>query len=365
MRGTSIVVAVVIVLLFSGCTGLFGSSNPSNTTGLNNSQNGSVNQTTPAVSDCLGPVCGADQQTYATDCEALLAKVAVLYPGECKVEPTCMDTDDGIKPETAGTVTKGNETHADYCLDASQLIEYSCLDNKITMASITCQNGKECKDGACVVKVEPKPPEIPSGCTGVSAPNVSRSDSITFNGSSYSDICVDYRTVKDYFCKDNSISSVNHECDEGSGCQDGRCIKLQLSCTDSDYGNDTTVKGQVIQSRGLLSSLSEWDSCKDEATLNEYDCGADNEIVLSVIDCGSGRKCANGRCVRSKCSEDDNGNDIYETGTTTVDGGVEYRDSCIGDNTVREYFCHADDAWSDDIVCPSNYTCSGGRCVPK
>ena len=363
MRGISIVVAVAVILSLFLVAGCLGAKNGPNLTANGTNQANSTMNQTPPVTECTGPVCGADGNTYPTDCDATIAKVAVLYPGACKVEPTCTDTDNGVNTDVQGTVTKGNETHTDYCIDSSQVIEYSCLSNAITMASIICPSGKECKDGACIVKEVIQPPVIPSGCSGPSSPNSTFASNVTFNGTTYSSVCVDYGSVKDYFCKDNALASQNSQCDPGSACQDGRCNPLQTTCVSTNGPNDTAVRGQVTISKGMLNSQSTFDVCFDEMMLNKYYCAPDNSLANHTIDCGTGRKCYNGRCVRSACTETDNGKDLFDAGVTTV-AGVDYVDRCVGDNIVREYYCYGDDVWTDDLPCPSNYTCSGGRCVP-
>lgn len=313
----------------------------------------------PPPRNCTGPVCGSDGNNYATDCNALDAGVAVLYRGECIVEENCTDTDGGVDQNTAGTASKGNETHSDYCLDADQLIEYTCLSNAITLTTISCGEGKECRDGLCF---ELPTPEVPSGCNGPVADDIYKKEQVSLNGSVYSDVCVDFKTVKDYYCEDNSLKSINHECPPGYGCSDGQCNPLSYECTETDGGNDSSVRGKTTVTRGLFISFDKWDECIDDGLLTEYYCLLNGTAASQDIECPSGKKCDNGRCIRSDCSETDDGLDIYEVGTTEL-GASESTDECLNDEEITEYYCYGDDIRSKTKDCGTGYRCDDGECV--
>ncbi|MEK6900331.1 MAG: hypothetical protein AABX05_04370 [Nanoarchaeota archaeon] len=68
---------------------------------------------------------------------------------------TCTDTDGGVKPLTAGTVTlgaaNGVQKYSDVCKGTTQVVEYSCSGNKVVGAVVDC--AESCVNGACTVKL--------------------------------------------------------------------------------------------------------------------------------------------------------------------------------------------------------------------
>lgn len=351
MRG---IVLIILALGFValGCVGEQPEMNYSNV-----SDNVTVDE--PPIYNCTGPVCGADGNTYHTDCDAMDANITILHTGTCEVEENCTDSDGDVEPAVRGTVSKGNESHTDYCLDAEQLIEYSCLDNSITMVTVMCGEDEECKDGECITKPEPN---ITIGCTGPIEPDIYIMESVTANGSTYTDTCIEFKTVKDYYCRDNELLSLNHECPPGYGCQEGRCLVFYMECAETDAGNDTLVRGKTTSTKGLLTIFSKWDECIDEGLIEEHYCLENGSAMTEEILCGSGFKCVSDRCVKSKCDETDDGLDIYDAGVTTVDD-VEYEDDCRSDYELREYYCYGDDVESVDKNCGKDHICNRGQCV--
>jgi hypothetical protein len=354
MRGIFASILLGLILL-AGCAQQSGTENVTNTT------NTSVSNP-PPVEVCSGTVCGSDGQTYNSDCEAELANVSVAYEGECVVE-NCTETDGGINVSVAGSVTKGNTTLDDYCIDESQLVEYTCLDNSIQLSTIQCGAGKECADGRCAPVQAPPENQTQnasvSGCVGPSAADIYASESASYNGSTYNDSCVEYTVVKDYFCKDNALQTINHQCPPGYGCTLGQCVQLKLLCNDDDGGNNTAVKGRTIVTKGIYTIFDETDKCVDDGKLKEGICLENNSAVYDEVLCASGTKCVNGRCVDSLCSESDGGNNIYKAGqTSTANDENDYFDYCVDDYTIHEYYCYGDEVNEDVVNCGAGYICN-------
>ncbi len=365
MKFTVIILPVLVLsLLVFGCLG--GSSKTKTNLSMGDNQSAELNNTSSTSAEanlsnvsapiCSGPVCGSDGQSYITDCDAVKANVSILANGSCVEDLSkCNDSDGGVKPELSGITKKGQEVHADYCSSDSRVVEFACVDNTPTPIPMPCGDGQICVDGACIA------PQNNSLCSGPVKPDIYVSDNVTLNGKVYSDTCIIYSTVKDYYCKGTSIDFVTNNCPPGFNCNLGKCEKMSARCTDEDNGTNTSVRAEVVAFVGINKVADNYDSCTDDATLHEYFCDGDNSSASIDLPCGSGFKCLTGRCVKSACSETDGGIDIYVKGTATSSNQTK-TDFCTTDNSVREYHCVADDIVYDSFNCGDNYTCVDGQC---
>lgn len=351
-----LLVILLGALIVVGC---LGPEQPQNQTNIVNQSNGT--NITPPEPVCAGPVCGSDGVTYATDCIAAAGGVSVLHSGPC--EENCTDSDNGADPKNAGSVTKGQDSFFDYCIDADQLGEYVCTGSEPDFVTINCGEGKQCEQDRCVDK--PVGPAVLE-CTGLAEADVDIyvNESISYNSSVLADYCVEFDVVKDYFCKGGKPEAINHECPPGYGCQFGRCEKQYPKCTDSDGGNNTSKRGRVLVVKGISTVSDKWDECVDIVTLREYGCNESNSSMSQDIDCGSGSKCLDGRCVGSKCSDTDGGMNIYKKGTVTAEG-EEFTDDCIDFHKITEYYCYGDEIRVREVSCGPHYICNpeSYRCV--
>jgi len=358
----ALLLMILLGAVIAGCLGPEQPQNQTNATDQANATNQS-NETniTPPEPVCAGPVCGSDGVTYETDCIAATGGISIIHEGECVVE--CSDSDGGPEPGVAGSVTKGQESLYDYCIDADQLAEYVCTDNEPELVTINCGEGKECQRDRCVDK-PPEPAVLE--CVGLAEADIDIyvNESVSYNNTLLADYCVEFDVVKDYFCKDNKPGAINHECPPGYGCLFGRCEKQLLQCTDSDGGNDTSKRGHVMIVKGINTLSDKWDECVDEITAREYYCDEANASVSEEIDCGSGFKCLEAKCVESDCSETDGGLNIYRKGITTA-GEEEFMDECLDDHEIREYYCYGDEIRVTDVKCGPDYMCNtdSHRCV--
>ncbi len=176
------------------------------------------------------------------------------------------------------------------------------------------------------------------------------------------------------------------------------------TCTDSDGGKDTSVKGNVTAKwKGGAggASVNEYDSCDANGRVVEKFCKAStgrswgDVIGTETIACQSGYTCSGGKCVQTlaepqptnqtggtvtggtnfTCTDSDGGKDTTVSGTVTIGTTtvpITYKDYCVNTRQITEYFCKAaavSSKWINDILdsetsdCPSNYTCSSGRCA--
>jgi len=370
MRGIVFLV-LVSAMLISGCVDL----SKVDTTPIN----GSV-----YPSECSGPVCGTDGVNYPSDCAAIDAGAQAAYSGDCL--PRCDDSDGGNEPGTYGTVSTDYVNASDSCEDAITLIEFFCINGTLANSTHICTNST-CELGRCLPIEEADSqnetnqtdgmenesvPEIPEGpgpvilegCYGPTEPNVSAVETVTFNGTEYTDMCADYKVVKDYYCLNDELVSINNECDPGYSCDRGACRPVPVSCKDTDEGNDTVNRGTVTISKGIYSGFSETDSCIDDGIILEYMCLENGSAISQEILCGNGLRCFSGRCVRSDCDDNDGGYNIYEKGMAEI-GSEQYRDECVTDTKLREYYCYGNGVDSIMVECPDEYICDIGRCTQE
>ncbi len=187
---------------------------------------------------------------------------------------------------------------------------------------------------------------------------------VTWNGTAYSDSCVEFRIVKEYYCKDGKAEAINTPCDAGYGCENGACVWQPFECSETDAGNDNLVKGRTVVTKGLNTPFDETDACENEAYVNENYCLENGTAVTETVPCESGTKCVQGRCVDSMCSDTDDGLNYFKRGVASA-GGDSYEDNCFDDYTIQEYYCYGDEVRDKITGCPDGYICSqtNKKCV--
>jgi len=133
------------------------------------------------------------------------------------------------------------------------------------------------------------------------------------------------------------------------------------TCTDSDNGNNITVKGTCTDSLGSFP-----DSCYNSTHVIELICSANDACASMMISCGTGKTCAYGACTSSgtSCTDTDGGNNVNVKGTCTDSAG-SHTDYCDANNIgYHEYVCEADNLCHDS---PGSclYGCANGACNPN
>lgn len=187
---------------------------------------------------------------------------------------------------------------------------------------------------------------------------------------SYTDSCGGSSSVVESYCSNNTIVRETINCPDGYSCSNGTCVRTtstqnttsQNGCTDSDNGRDYYNSGSVSYNGARYN-----DTCADVRLVKEYYC--QNGIIQNEnYQCPEGYRCEFGRCsqLRNNCDDSDGGIDTSRRGTVTVSNiitATTYRDDCVDDSTVREYYCVDNSVTNEEIRCNSGQTCSSGRCV--
>lgn len=127
-------------------------------------------------------------------------------------------------------------------------------------------------------------------------------------------------------------------------------------CEDSDGGKDLFTQGSVTGKTGSLQ-----DACKDALTVEEAFCSA-NAASSEAIPCPSGYACTSGACLKTPCQDSDGGKDEKVKGTVTSPG-TSQTDECSGGYAVKEYYCDAGTAKTDEIDCGEGMQCVNGACI--
>ncbi len=361
MRGI-LILALAGIIMLAGCAGQQAPPAP----------NQSNNTTAPPapVSQCSGPVCGMDGNTYTTDCDAAIANVSVNFTGACPPQAQCVASIQGIKLDIVGTAMKGNDTRTDHCIDNSSVAKFTCDNNTITEIDLPCGDNKTCSNGACINAPPPAnnttvtPPQ--TGCVGPSQPDFTLGSNVTVNGKWYNASCNDIRTAKAYYCSNNTQQLALSTCDSGYQCDRGACVKSQMICTDSDHGFNLTVVGRTMVSSGFSTIFDKTDECKDDQIVKEYDCAANGSGIETDVWCPLNTKCANGVCVPSACNATVAANDTSHGGVVTGSDKQEHSDYCIDNSTLFKYFCYGDSVDSKTVDCPVGYICNWdtSSCIP-
>ncbi|VVC03260.1 Uncharacterised protein [Candidatus Bilamarchaeum dharawalense] len=348
------------LLLLLGLLFVFGCTNPPPV----DNQTNNTNDTIVIPKNCTGPVCGVDGQTYNTDCDAENENVEIAYKKACLVVENCIDSDGGNNKNMIGTVTKGSESFTDYCMDSNQLAEYYCADSNISLVGIPCGLGNICMNGACIVDPNYHENITPvSACVGPSEVDISTAYTTTFANRTNKDTCMSYDLVKKYYCKNDKLESINIQCNPGYYCNLGRCELRQYSCSENDGGKNISSTGKTTALLGIMVISENFDECVDTSTLTEYYCLPNNTATSENIDCGTGFKCFDGRCVKSACNDSDGGFNIYKVGTAKGKDKLEHTDVCQDKKTIIEYYCIADDTTYQKLQCGVDYFCDVDHCV--
>jgi hypothetical protein len=138
-----------------------------------------------------------------------------------------------------------------------------------------------------------------------------------------------------------------------------------VSCSDSDGGVNYYEKGSATKYEGDEDFTT--DVCESDSLLREYYCKETSSSVSSrVHECPEG--CSEGKCLGEpipvgefECFDSDEGINLYEKGhLIDKKNNEDSYDSCLDENTLREYYCDPDSYLFYSFDCPNG--CVDGAC---
>jgi len=158
---------------------------------------------------------------------------------------------------------------------------------------------------------------------------------------------------------------------QGTGRAEGPFQYLGASCSDTDGGINTEVKGTISwYENGYFANITDY--CIDTTYLKEYYCSgtSNSSLIYNCKNIGPDYTCSNGRCyqIPNSCSDTDGGFKPLVKGTISgYQNGQTYShtDYCISGTTLKEYSCSGTFPGNSTYNCKNygpNYICYYGLC---
>ncbi|MEA3378023.1 MAG: hypothetical protein U9Q69_00120 [Nanoarchaeota archaeon] len=148
-----------------------------------------------------------------------------------------------------------------------------------------------------------------------------------------------------------------------NGCKDGECLpakaKTEKYCFDNDGGKIYNIKGTVKTNEGTFD-----DVCEGSVLLENYCDNEERNILKKECEFG----CSNGACLEkspigAECVDSD-GRDLYNPGMVKSSLEGTFKDFCIDDKNVIEFYCHDDQSVSKKAF-ECTIACKDGACVKQ
>ncbi|MDO8553991.1 MAG: hypothetical protein Q7S22_04240 [Candidatus Micrarchaeota archaeon] len=258
---------------------------------------------------------------------------------------------------TEGFVTLANKKFTDHCTSITTLEENYCNESLVQIEKINCPQGYQCYFGKCT-------PKKNNTCTDSDDSDLFTKGTVELNGDTKTDSCTGNKNIREYSCKDNLVDGAISECPEKTNCYDGRCIRKETTCTDSDGYNISTFGKVTIDDNSGFLDVSD-DKCTNNI-LTEYYCNG-NTSAYDLVNCPTLTHCTNGACITNLnatgCTDSDG--ITREIAGSVVASGILYQDTCVDSSKVLEYYCQGNDVNSATLSCAvisGNSTCTNSRC---
>jgi hypothetical protein len=212
----------------------------------------------------------------------------VCVAGRCRT-PACNETDAGYDPDTPGSITASGITRDDVCTNTTRLREYVCTDDGYNTTYVDCAGYFGTKGGACFEDAC-----VRTSCNdtdGGKFKNVSGAVDVTsaegFDAGWVNDVCINSRTVNEFYCSNGRAFNQTLACDKEQVCLGDKCI--DGTCFDTDGGRNYTVSGSVSKGDRV-----EQDSCSS-GILTEWFC-TENKVLSEKHTCLEGCDATQRRC---------------------------------------------------------------------
>jgi hypothetical protein len=252
----------------------------------------------------------------------------------------------------AGTVQYNGSQFTDSCASNSSVEKFYCNGSQVESGINNCPQGSACQDGACIV-VRQAQVQPAANCVSTTAgDDYYTAGSVTYDGTTYNDTCQGLYDLTKYSCGNDTLEQNAHHCQPGDRCQDGACVHMPRTCTDTNVQNNSVVGTATLLGGGVVVSEMQ-DSCINSTALTEYDCG-NGSIVNSTVNCGEGYACNNGACF-PLCAATATG--------VVVANGTEFSNNCTDNYTLEQYTCSGSSVTSQQIACDTY--CEDGGCIPE
>jgi len=237
----------------------------------------------------------------------------------------CSDTD-GDNIYEKGIVYYGEETYYDSCENTKYVNEQICKNNKPSKIQKSCPEDYVCESGKCA--------EGDDECFDSDEKNYTTKGTVTYHDVEYIDFCTSNRNVKEYYCFNDEMKVIGHECKLTEKCNDGLCEHWPAYCTEG--------KGSVELDDHTGVKQAKKDYCKDDNTLVQYKCDGE-KTVSEEVECDSGFWCdavdGVSKCIG--CEYKANGAN-KDSADAFMFGNEIYADKCVTTYVIEEYYCNQD-----------------------
>lgn len=213
---------------------------------------------------------------------------------ESEDDTECVDSDGGYDIYLQGSMTQGDIVSEEYCIDAEDLMEYTCdgtswtTDQEIIRP---CVYG--CVEGRCLTQEEAnvgpdsendfEPEAYITSCSDSDngfAPHtlgsltlITAETELTEAGDEIiaTDECVNSDELLELYCNDRALNQFGYEIvDCPGGCYEGVCVVMY--CNETDSGYDRFNGGTMNHQYATVPSPQAVDYCSSPIKLVEYAC---------------------------------------------------------------------------------------------
>ncbi len=261
--------------------------------------------------------------------------------------PAC--TGGSASLSVAGTASYNGSQFSDACVSNASVKKFYCDGGQVRSMTADCPQDSACEAGACAAVREPVRPA--AKCVSTSpVVDYYTAGSVTYNGTTYSDVCQGLYSLVKYSCDNDAVSQSTYHCPVGDQCERGACVHLDRTCTDTDAQDQSAAGTTTLYGGGVVISQMH-DACVNSTTLTEYGCG-NGIVVNTTVTCAEDYYCSGGACLPP----------CVATASGVTAGGTAYSNACKDNRTFVRYTCYGSSVSRVELPCET--FCHGGACVP-